>query len=528
MTAPAARPVVVKQDRPEIFWEFTRSLCPVCKRVIDAHILLRDNQVFMRKRCPAHGQFEARVFGDAQLYTDIARYNKPGTLPLEFATEVRHGCPHDCGLCPDHQQHACLGIIEVNSACNLDCPLCFANSGTPNGPHHIGGGFELTYEQVEFILDRFVAAEGDPEVVQFSGGEPSLHPRILDFIALAQAKGIGYVMLNTNGIRIARDDKFLAGLAELKPHVYLQFDGFDAETNRIIRGKPDLVEDKLRALDRLAEADVRAVLVGAVERGVNEHEIGRIVEFGLKHPAVFGVNFQPAFRAQRHLDDADPMQRLSIPDVLKGLEAQTGGLFKLSDFVPVPCCMPTCNFVTYALLDGDAVTPITRVLDIDQYLDYIKNRTMPGLNDDLLHTLERLWSSSAPVGSDRAAADVAHTLAGPNGHTDSLHIPPPPAVLSGAHSHTPTRSSNRCTACQSHLPLSAHAPRDLARHVFMVNTRDFMDPWTFNVKNVMKCCVEFLLPDGRMIPFCAYNSAGYREQVVPSLIGERRKTKDDG
>ncbi|HYN89915.1 MAG TPA: radical SAM protein [Ardenticatenaceae bacterium] len=485
-----------KEDRPEIFWELTRSICPVCRRVIDAQILFRDNRVIMRKRCQAHGWFEALVFGDARLYVDIARYNKPGTLPFEFATEVHDGCPHDCGLCPEHKQHACLGLIEVNSACNLDCPLCFANSGT----HLARTGFELTHEQVGFMLDRFVAAEGNPEVIQFSGGEPSLHPHIFDFVEMAQQRGISYVMLNTNGIRIARDDRFLDGLARLRPHVYLQFDGFDPRTNQALRGRPDLVEEKLRALDRLAEADVRAVLVAAVERDVNEHEIGAIVEFGLRHPAVFGVNFQPAFRAQRHVP-SDPLTRMTIPDVLAALETQTRGLFRRDDFVPVPCCMPTCNFVTYALLDGDAVTPITRVVEIDQYLDYIKNRTLPALNEELLLVLERLWSSSAPVGSDRAAVDVQRAL-------DSAN---PSWQRHG-------RTAERCRACQTHLPLSAHTPRDLARHIFMVNTRDFMDPWTFNVKNVMKCCVEFLIPDGRMIPFCAYNSVGYREQVTQSLV----------
>jgi len=487
-----------KVDRSAIFWELTRSICPECKSVIDAQILLRDGKVFMRKRCPAHGWFEALVFGDAALYTEIARYNKPGTLPLEFATAVKDGCPHDCGLCPEHQQHACLGIIEINAACNLDCPLCFAGSGT----HLAQSGWELDYAQVEFMLDRFVAAEGNPEVLQFSGGEPTLHPQIIDFVELARAKGITYVMINTNGIRIARDDRFLAEIARVKPQIYLQFDGFDPATNLALRGRADLLETKLRALDRLSEADVRVILVAAIERGVNEHEIGRIVEFGLKHPAVFGINFQPAFRAQRHIP-SDPMTRITIPDVLKSIETQTAGLLKLSDFVPVPCCMPTCNFVTYAMLDGDTVTPITRMLAIDQYLDYLKNRTLPGLSDELLRTLERLWSSSAMVGSDRAAADVARTLAG---------IPPTPPR---------SRMIDRCDACHAHLPLSAHTPRDLARHVFMINTRDFMDPWTFNVKNVMKCCVEFLVPDGRMIPFCAYNSVGYREQVTGELMMQR-------
>lgn len=492
----------VKEDRREIFWELTKSICPECKKVIDARILLRDGKVFIRKYCAEHGKFEALFFGDAELYVKIAPYNKPGTIPLKFATEVHAGCPLDCGLCPDHQQHACLGLIEVNQVCNLDCPLCFANAGT----HLAKDGFELTYEQVEFMIDTYIAAEGNPEVLQFSGGEPSLHPRIVDFIELANRKGIKYVMLNTNGIRIARDDKFLEALAKTKAHVYLQFDGFDPRTNELLRGKSDLLETKLKALDRLAQADMRVVLVAAVERGVNEHEIGKIVEFGLRHPAVFGVNFQPAFRAQRHIP-ADPLERMTIPDVLLRLQEQTNGLIRLDDFVPVPCCMPTCNFVTYAMIEGDSVTPITRMLDVSFYLDYIKNRTLPALNDDLLKTLESLWSSSAKVGSDEAAHKITDMLKGKYGGNGK--------------SVEATRAEERCVSCHAHLPLSEHSPRDLGRHVFMINTRDFMDPWTFNVKNAMKCCVEFLTPDGRMIPFCTYNTVGYREQVTEGLKRKR-------
>jgi 7,8-dihydro-6-hydroxymethylpterin dimethyltransferase len=207
--------------------------------------------------------------------------------------------------------------------------------------------------------------------------------------------------------------------------------------------------------------------------------------------------------------------------VLKALEAQTNGLLRLSDFVPVPCCMPSCNFVTYAMLDGDAVLPITRFLAVDQYLDYLKNRTLPGLDDELLRALERLWSSSAVAGSERATADIRRALGSPHPPT------PSPMPGSGGERSVPmpgrerAGGEGRCAACHARLPLSAHTPRDLARHVFMINTRDFMDPWTFNVKNVMKCCVEFLIPDGRMIPFCAYNSVGYREQVTAQLQSAR-------
>ena len=263
---------------------------------------------------------------------------------------------------------------------------------------------------------------------------------------------------------------------------------------------PVLAADDVEAAargNRLAEADVRAVLVAAIELGVNDHEIGKIVDFGLRHPAIFGVNFQPAFRAQRHLA-MDPMNRMTIPDVLKALELQTAGRFRMDDFVPVPCCMPTCNFVTYALLSGDEVTPITRLVDVEGHLDYLKNRTLATFDQEILATLERLWSSSVAVGSDIAAGDVHRAVNG---------------------------SASRCPACHVGLPLSSHGSSDLARHVFMVNTRDFMDPWTFNVKNVMKCCVEFVIPDGRLIPFCAYNSVGYRERVTADLHAAVRSTR---
>ena len=356
-----------------VFHELTRSLCPNCRRVIDAKILLHDNKVYMKKRCPDCGPFLSLVYADAAAYVAFSGYNKPGTIPLAHSTAVAHGCPHDCGLCPEHEQHACLGIIEVNSACDMDCPLCFADASP---------GFSLTMEEVEEMLDSFVRTEGRPEVVQFSGGEPTLHPRIIDFIRAAQARDIRFVMINTNGKRIARDPDFVRQLAEVRPAIYFQFDGFEAETYRIIRGEPDLLPQKLHALDRLADAGLDVTLVPAVERGVNEHEVGVIVDFAIRHPAVRGVVFQPAFHAGRHMQH-DPLQRLTIPDVVGLIEAQTAGRFVASDFVPIPCCFPTCNSVTYAFVDGEAVTPLPRVVDVRDYLDYIANRVVPDFSLDV-------------------------------------------------------------------------------------------------------------------------------------------------
>ncbi len=469
-----------KQDVDYIFYELTRSLCPECRRVIDGRILLRDNKVFMRKRCPEHGDFEALIYGDAQAYTSHTKFNKPGTLPLEFSTKIAAGCPHDCGLCPDHEQHACVGIIEVNTACDMACPLCFADAGH---------GFSLTLAEVEEILDHFVETEGDPEVVQFSGGEPSIHPEIIPMIQAAMERDIANVMLNTNGKRIAHDDGFLADLAELKPLIYFQFDGFERRTYEMIRGEPDILKEKLRALDRLAEIGCMAILVPAIERGVNEHEVGDIIRFGLEHPAVYGINFQPAFHTGRHMAH-DPMERITIPDLLIAVEEQTGGLFLESDFTPVPCCFPTCNAATYAYIDDDGtVLPLNRLVNVDHYLDYFSNRVLPDLKMNLRPALEMLWSSAAAPGMEKATRNFVLTCAA-------------------------------CGLVGGGLDLMEIAP-----HMFMIMFQDFMDTWTFNQKNVMKCCKEILLPDGYQIPFCAYNTVGYREQARAQLAVRQQERK---
>ncbi|WP_019856311.1 radical SAM protein [Actinopolyspora mortivallis] len=488
MTEPSesAEPARRKRDRDEVFVEFTRSVCPVCKVVVDAQVNIRDDRVYLRKRCREHGEFEALVYGDAQAYVNSARFNKPGTIPLAFQTEVAEGCPADCGLCPEHKQHACLGIIEVNTACNLDCPVCFADSG------HQPDGYSITLEQCERMLDTFVEAEGEPEVVMFSGGEPTIHKHILDFVDLAQQRPIKAVNLNTNGIRLATDRRFVQALGERnrpgnRVNIYLQFDGFDEATHQALRGK-DLRERKRRALDNCAEAGLTVTLVAAVERGLNEHEIGDIIRFGVQHPAVRSVSLQPVTHSGRHVE-FDPLNRMTNSDVIGHIAEQCPEWLRGDDFVPVPCCFPTCRSITYLLVDHKEdrtdVVPIPRLVDVDDYLDYVSNRVVP--DHELRQALEKLWSASAFPGTETTA--------------DSLET---------------TAAEAECRACGIDLP---EAARGLADKAFMIVVQDFQDPYTLNVKQLMKCCVEEITPDGRMIPFCAYNSVGYRERVRAEQSG---------
>jgi uncharacterized radical SAM superfamily Fe-S cluster-containing enzyme len=467
VTPPAAGS---KVDRDEVFVEYTKSICPVCKIVVDAEVNARNNKLYLRKRCPAHGRFEALVYSRADWYFESQRFNKPGTIPLQTQTEVVAGCPLDCGLCPEHKQHACLGILEVNSGCNLDCPICFAGSG------HQPDGFSLTMDQVEAGLDAFIRSEGEPEVVMFSGGEPTIHPQILDFIAMAKDKGIPFVTLNTNGVRLAKDHAFGDALARLDPSIYLQFDGFDEQTHLRLRGR-DLRAVKEAALERCAALGLKVSLVAAVEAGINDHEVGAIVALGLRHPAVRSVVFQPVTHAGRHLE-FDPLTRLTNPDVIEAIADQLPHWFKASDFFPVPCCFPSCRSVSYVLSDGDQVVPLTRLLPLDDYLDYITNRVLP--HPAIRAPLEQLWSASAVPGSTSATSQL------------------------------------ECVACGLDPPAGLDR---LAERTLMIVVQDFQDAYTLNVRQLMKCCVVEIVPDGRLIPFCAYNSVGYREQVREQLSG---------
>ncbi|MDI6906009.1 MAG: radical SAM protein [Thermoanaerobacterales bacterium] len=447
----------MRQNRSEVFLEVARSLCPVCGRLVDADVLVRDNRVFFRKFCPDHGHSEALVSSDLEHYRFSLMFNKPGAVPAGFHSRTARGCPHDCGLCPEHQQHTCLALVEITNACDLECPVCFAAAGAAPVRH-------VPLATVREMLSRYRTAEGSPEVVQISGGEPTLHPELFAVITAARDMGIGTVQLNTNGLRIARDPDFVERLAELKPSVYLQFDGFRPATYELIRGR-DLAADKMKAVDRLASHGFTIVLAVTVVEGVNDGEIGEITRFAIEHPRIRGVIFQPAACTGRYLPPFTPTQRITLPDVLRAVEEQTGGLLTRRDFIPVPCPFPTCFSVTYVYNSDDGVTTLPRLINVDDYLDYFKNRIITNLDPLTQAALENLWSAGATPGSDRTLKDFA--------------------------------------CCCGVAP---EVLKELEDAITMVGVHALMDRHSFDLKRAKKCCIHQLLPDGRIVPFCVYNN----------------------
>ena len=324
----------------------------------------------------------------------------------------------------------------------------------------------MSLDQVEDILDNFVKSEGDPEVVQFSGGEPSIHREILEMLQAAKDRGVKYVMLNSNGVRIAKDLCFVEELARIGLVVYLQFDGFRSSTFHTIRGL-DLGRVKEQAIANLSRFHVDTVLVSTVQRGVNEDEMGAIVDYAMETPIVKGVVFQPTFYTGRH-PNFDPMNRVTLPDVVKGIASQSRLGFRGSDFVPIPCCYPTCSSATYVYVAGGKVMPLPRAVNVQEYLDYFKNRTIVDIDSVVQEAFDSLYSASSVPGSEKMIESY-------------------------------------CTVCG--IPLDLNEIKDKVK---MIMIQPFPDPYTFNVKQVMKCCIHELLPDKRIIPFCAYNNL-YRE-----------------
>src|SRR5436853_3029695 len=190
VTIPGADdPWMKRCDRAYIYHNFTNSISPKCLKVIQAKIILQNNKVYMLKTCPEHGAMRTLLYSDAAYYLSQSQYNKPGTLPRHYQTPVEKGCPLDCGLCTDHEQHTCLALVEITEACNLRCPTCFADSDV---------GRFAPLDEVERMLDTIVANEGYADIVQFSAGEPTIHPQILAIVALAKTKRIKSAMTNTN------------------------------------------------------------------------------------------------------------------------------------------------------------------------------------------------------------------------------------------------------------------------------------------------------------------------------------------
>ncbi|WP_165224662.1 radical SAM protein [Aquisphaera insulae] len=452
-------------DRPYIFFELTNALCSRCLRKVEAKVVIRDGRVYMHKFCPEHGAERVLVSTDADYYQFSRRTLKPGQMPLRFHTEIARGCPFDCGLCPDHEQHSCVALVEVTDHCNLTCPVCYADSSPRREAHR-------PLEQVEAMLDAVVRSEGNPDVVQISGGEPTIHPDFFAILDAAKARPIKHLMLNTNGIRIAREPGFARRLADYRRgfEVYLQFDSLDAGPQKALRGA-DLTEVHAGALDALDEHGISTTLVVTLKKGLNDDQVGAILDFALTRPSVRGVTFQPIQDAGR-VEDYDPARdRLTLSEVRSRIIEQSP-IFGPGDVVPVPC-HPDCLAMAYALKLGGEVVPLTRLLDPTTLLELQGNTVLNEQDPRLRKLAIELFSTS----------------------------------------HSPDSSAWTLRQLLCCLPEFAAPPELTYDRVFRILIVQFMDAYSMDIRSVKKSCLHIVHPDGRLIPFDTYNLF-YRDRAA--------------
>jgi 7,8-dihydro-6-hydroxymethylpterin dimethyltransferase len=453
--------------------EATRALCNVCGRLVEAQVVASGQRVLLRKRCPEHGVTRALVSSDIGWYLGSRAFVKPGTDPRRRSVPTFSGCPDSCGLCPEHLQHTCVPLLEITSDCDMSCPVCLVEGRTA-GP--------LSVVEVQAIVNRLLECEGRLNMLTLSGGEPTRHPELEAILDVVCRPELGIVSLSTNGIRLASDDRLLDELVRRGVVVALQLDGFSARTTSKLRGDPSLGELKRRVIDRVLGAGGKLSLVVTLARGVNEEELPEIVRLFLAEDRILSMMVQPlawAGRASEQLA-VDPLDVVTVPEVVARLAASSGGLLAPDDFTPLPCSHPSCFALTYLLRLGDGrLVPLPRVLDAAGYLEIIANQALLGTDRESLErirgSLYALWSASGQIPDRDAVLAVVRRLL-----LDLVALGPRAA-------HTEV------------LALGLASVKSVFVH-------HFMDRLTFDLARVVKCCNHYLARDGRLLPACVRNN----------------------
>lgn len=465
----------IRKISPYVFYGQTTSLCAECYALVPAKIIFDDGNVYYLKRCKTHGVQKALVSTDIAFYKLAHDYVKPGDRPHVFQTRTEEGCPYDCGLCPDHEQHSCLALIDVNEACNLSCPVCFADSSTEKSYHR-------PLAEIEKMMDALVASEGEPDLLQLSGGEPTIHPQILEIIAAAKCRPIRHIMLNTNGIRIAQEPEFVKALASFKPgfEVYLQFDSLRPEVLKNLRGA-DLTRIRRDALAALERANISTTLVVVVKRGMNDDELGDIIRHALKYKCVRGITFQPIQDAGRNEGFDVEENRFVLSDIRKRI-IEAGTAFTAGDIIPLPC-NPESIAIGYALRNGEQIAPITSFFPKEMLVEALPNAI----------TFEKF----------------------PDLHKQILNF----FSLATAECNNPEKL-DALLCCLPQVPV----PQGMGyENIFRIAIVEFMDAHNFCISRVKRSCVHFVTPNGQIIPFETYNLF-YRDAAAKKRLARSKGT----
>lgn len=438
-----------------VYLESTQSICNICKKLIPAKILRKKDWIFIRKTCLEHWIYDELLEENPAYYLKKSKYYKPWTS-CKTQTIINKWCPWDCWLCPNHEQHTCIGLIEITNKCNMNCPICYASAW-------IGDFLELS--KIEKMMDFYQDTEyGKADILQISWWEPTLHPDILAIIDIAKTKWFKYIMLNTNWVKIAEDEEFAKELwnRPLGFEVYLQFDSFN-EANLIKLRNGYVLDIKLKAIKNLQKYKVPMTLVSTISEWVNEDEIWKIVEFGMKEEYIRWVNFQPVafFGRSKKIKES----RITLSWILDRLQKQSEDFIKFDDFIPLPCD-PDRVALTYLHKWPKSWQPIMHKVDVSNNLWSIKNTFAFDLRDIIEE--EKDWDCCAWVC---------------NPFQGLTKILEPKLILMSREKQS----------------------EYVNNYFFRISVKSFIDIYNFDIKSVQKDCVHIITPDLKKYPFSTYN-----------------------
>ncbi len=472
----------------------TKSLCPVCGKVLPADIIEEDGAIWIVRNCPEHGTQKYLYWSDAEMFKQFEEFEGIGggvENPQRFADESE--CPYACGLCNNHKSSTLLGNIDLTNRCNLDCEFCFANARA------CGYIYEPSFEEIIDMLKMLRNERPVPcPAIQFSGGEPTLRDDLVEIVQAAHDLEFSQIQLATNGIKLAASKDLVCGLRDAGlSTVYLHFDGTTKETNR-------LINISKRVVANCREFGVGIMLVPTIINGVNDHDVGNIIKYAADNvDTIRGVNFQPVAFTGAMSADQIAQKRVTIPDLLQRIEEQTDGILKKKYFYPVPCVLPLthlaeaytgepqvaftvhqhCGAATYGFVTEKGMKPINELVDVDAFFAAV---------DEMSERLSKGGTINKYKTLIEGVRDINRSVKNKNELNTSLW-----KILK-----------------DTLIKQDFESLAEFHWNALFVGTMHFMDNFNYDVQRVQRCCIHYATPDGRIIPFCTYNSGPvFREQV---------------
>jgi len=430
----------------------TISLCPECLGHVPALVFTRQGRVLMRKHCEKHGLSEALLENDEGFY-HLSNKDRWGR---SFGPERALAFPRfegesngsgdyagDADYADQLSNKSCTVLAEITNSCNLACPVCYSDAR---------GDRKLPMSRFKETIKRLIEKKGSLDSVQHTGGEAVLHPEFWDMVAFLHGERVSKIYLPTNGIAFA-DPQSVERLGPFRDKlmVLLQCDGQTAETNRAMR-QANTAEIRRKVIENCGALGIQMQLTMTITLGVNDHEVGWVVETALRHEHIKVVALQPVTYSGRYELAQDPMRRMTLSDCVKAVANQVRQHTRESDFKPIPCSHPNCGWITLFVQRFGITANIARHIDLEQASERAANRT-------LLNTKE------------------LRSIVAPSGHN----------VI------------NR---------IGMWAGRKLIRStdVFAVAIKPFMDRFNYDQDRISACCHHLLYTKGNPVSFCEYNA----------------------